>query len=114
MILYGVFSLENEHNFVHIIPDKTEMHSRTFPLPFTFLGSCYLINKIVTTYTCRFVTKLKYGINEYPYLYFALRSWTTSTCKLLLHVLNQLYCSHGILTVQCIWILFLCFLRGEL
>ena len=56
-----------EHGYT--IPDKKEMLTVVFSHSVYLLGSCNLINKIVTT--CRFVTELQFDINEYPYLYFA-------------------------------------------
>ena len=48
-------------------PTKRETYSVTFSVQLTFLASSNFIHKIVTT--CRFVTKLQYDIDEYPYVY---------------------------------------------
>ena len=63
-----------EYMSYHYIPNKKRYtYSDFFPVQFTFLDSCNLINKILPT--CWFVMKLLYDINEYPYLYLAWKSW---------------------------------------
>ena len=49
-----------------LYPTKRNAFSKIFPFSLHVFGSSNFINKIVIT--CRFVTKLQYDIDEYPYV----------------------------------------------